>query len=88
MTIEQALMVTVPSVSAVVWLLTVVYGIRGDLREIQATLKAERRAVDERMTRLEAMIESLAGSVSDLTLDLARVGLRALKEQRNASESR
>jgi hypothetical protein len=72
-------------VTAVVWLLTVVYGIRGDLREIQATLKAERKAVDERMTRLEAMIERLAGSVSELTLDLAKVGLRALKEQRNGT---
>ena len=75
----------VPCVTAVVWLLTVVYGIRGDLREIQATLKAERKAVDERMTRLEAMIERLAGSVSELTLDLAKVGLRALKEQRNGT---
>lgn len=85
MTIEQALVVAVPCVTAVVWLLTVVYGIRGDLREIQATLKAERKAVDERMTRLEAMIERLAGSVSELTLDLAKVGLRALKEQRNGT---
>jgi len=85
LTIEQALVVAVPCVTAVVWLLTVVYGIRGDLREIQATLKAERKAVDERMTRLEAMIERLAGSVSELTLDLAKVGLRALKEQRNGT---
>ena len=44
MTVTEALVVVVPTVTAVVWLLSQVYGLRSDLREIQAILRAERKA--------------------------------------------
>lgn len=82
MTVTEALVVVVPTVTAVVWLLSQVYGLRSDLREIQAILRAERKANDERMARIETTVESLARSVHELTLDLAKHGLRELKEAR------
>ena len=82
MTVTEALVVVVPTVTAVVWLLSQVYGLRSDLREIQAILRAERKANDERMARIETTVESLAQSVHELTLDLARHGLQELKEAR------
>ena len=82
MTVTEALVVVVPTVTAVVWLLSQVYGLRSDLREIQAILRAERKANDERMARIETTVEALARSVHELTLDLAKHGLRELKEAR------
>jgi hypothetical protein len=81
-TVTEALVVVIPTVTAVVWLLSQVYGLRSDLREIQTILRADRRANDERMQRIEATVESLAASVQELTLDLARHGLRDLQERR------
>ena len=82
MTVTEALVVVIPTVTAVVWLLSQVYGLRSDLREIQTILRTDRKANDERMQRIEATVESLAASVQELTLDLARHGLRDLQERR------
>jgi len=81
-TVTEALVVVIPTVTAVVWLLSQVYGLRSDLREIQTILRTDRKANDERMQRIEATVESLAASVQELTLDLARHGLRDLQERR------
>jgi len=81
-TVTEALVVVIPTVTAVVWLLSQVYGLRSDLREIQTILRTDRKANDERMARIEATVESLAASVQELTLDLARHGLRDLQERR------
>ncbi len=82
MTVTEALVVVIPTVTAVVWLLSQVYGLRSDLREIQTILRTDRKANDERMARIESTVESLASSVHELTLDLARHGLRDLQERR------
>jgi len=65
--------VLIPSIGAVVWLLREVYGLRGDLRELQS----EARTQAARMSQLERSVERLANSVTELTLILARSGIEA-----------
>jgi len=67
--------VLIPSIGAVVWLLREVYGLRGDLRELQS----EARTQAARMSQLERSVERLANSVTELTLILARSGIEAEK---------
>ncbi len=67
--------VLIPSIGAVVWLLREVYGLRGDLRELQVTIRKEREAEAARLAQLERSLERLATSVSDLTILMARAGL-------------
>ena len=77
MSIEDVLkvvsVVLIPSIGAVVWLLREVYGLRGDLRELQS----EARTQAARMSQLERSVERLANSVTELTLILARSGIEA-----------
>ena len=79
MSIEDVLkivsVVLIPSILAVVWLLREVYGLRGDLRELQS----EARTQAARMSQLERSVERLANSVHELTLLLARSGIDAEK---------
>lgn len=79
MSIEDVLkvvsVVLIPSIGAVVWLLREVYGLRGDLRELQS----EARTQAARMSQLERSVERLANSVTELTLILARSGIEAEK---------
>jgi len=79
MSIEDVLkivsVVLIPSIGAVVWLLREVYGLRGDLRELQS----EARTQAARIGQLERSIERLANSVTELTLILARSGIEAEK---------
>jgi hypothetical protein len=67
--------VLIPSIGAVVWLLREVYGLRGDLRELQVTIRKEREAEAARLAQLERSVERLATSVSELTILIARAGL-------------
>ena len=79
MSIEDVLkvisVVLIPSILAVVWLLREVYGLRGDLRELQS----EARTQAARMSQLERSVERLANSVTELTLIIARSGIEAEK---------
>lgn len=75
MSIEDVLkivsVVLIPSIGAVVWLLSQVYGLRGDLKGLQSELDAQGEKLDE----LEKSVDKLAKSVTDLTILLARNGL-------------
>jgi hypothetical protein len=85
MTVEDVLkvvsVVLIPSIGAVVWLLSQVYGLRSDLREIQQILKSEREQTSNRMKALEVTVEKLAEALHDLTMDLARHGLNELRKK-------
>ena len=85
MTVEDILkvvsVVLIPSIGAVVWLLSQVYGLRADLREIQQILKSEREQTQSRMAALESSVEKLAEALHDLTMDLARHGLNELRKK-------
>ena len=85
MTVEDILkvvsVVLIPSIGAVVWLLSQVYGLRADLREIQQILKSEREQTKTRMAALESSVEKLAEALHDLTMDLARNGLNELRKK-------
>lgn len=67
--------VLIPSIAAVVWLLREVYGLRGDLKELQMEIKKERESAGQRLGQLERSIERLASSVTELTLIMARAGI-------------
>lgn len=75
MSIEDVLkivsVVLIPSIGAVVWLLSQVYGLRGDLKGLQSELDAQGEKLDE----LEKSVDKLAKSVTDLTILLARSGI-------------
>ena len=85
MSVEDVLkvvsVVLIPSIGAVVWLLSQVYGLRSDLREIQQILKSEREQTSNRMMALEVTVEKLAEALHDLTMDLARHGLNELRKK-------
>ncbi len=85
MSVEDVLklvsVVLIPSIGAVVWLLSQVYGLRADLREIQQILKSEREQTQTRMAALESSVEKLAEALHDLTMDLARHGLNELRKK-------
>lgn len=85
MSVEDVLkvvsVVLVPSIGAVVWLLSQVYGLRSDLREIQQILKSEREQNSNRMASIEASVARLAEALHDLTMDLARHGLNELRKK-------
>lgn len=85
MSVEDVLkivsVVLVPSIGAVVWLLSQVYGLRSDLREIQQILKSEREQTQTRMASLESTVSKLAEALHDLTMDLARHGLNELRKK-------
>lgn len=85
MSVEDVLkivsVVLIPSIGAVVWLLSQVYGLRSDLREIQQILKSEREQTASRMTALESSVGRLAEALHDLTMDLARHGLNELRKK-------
>lgn len=85
MSVEDVLklvsVVLIPSIGAVVWLLSQVYGLRSDLREIQQILKSEREQTQTRMKSLEVTVEKLAEALHDLTMDLARHGLNELRKK-------
>jgi hypothetical protein len=63
--------VLIPSIGAVVWLLSQVYGLRGDLKGLQSELDAQGHQLQE----LERSVDKLAKSVTDLTILLARSGI-------------
>jgi len=71
--------VLIPSIGAVVWLLSQVYGLRGDLKELQSETKQQAHKISQ----LERSVERLAASVTELTLILARNGLEAEERKRN-----
>jgi hypothetical protein len=75
MTIEDVLklvsVVLIPSIGAVVWILGIVYGLRGDLRKLEADNQAQARQMHE----LQQSVNRLTQAVNDLTLVLARNGL-------------
>lgn len=77
MSIEDVLkivsVVLIPSIGAVVWLLSQVYGLRGDLKALQSETKAQKDQIHE----LERSVERLARSVTELTIILARSGLES-----------
>jgi hypothetical protein len=79
--LKVASVVLIPSIGAVVWLLSQVYGLRSDLREIQQILKSEREQTSNRMKALEVTVEKLAEALHDLTMDLARHGLNELRKK-------
>jgi hypothetical protein len=84
-TVEDVLkivsVVLIPSIGAVVWLLSQVYGLRADLREIQQILRSEREQNATRMTNIETSVARLAEALHDLTMDLARHGLDELRKK-------
>jgi hypothetical protein len=77
--------VLIPSIGAVVWLLREVYGLRGDLKELQMEIKKERESNTARLAQLERSIERLASSVTELTLIMARAGIEDGAAQRRSS---
>ncbi len=85
MTVEDVLkvvsVVLIPSIGAVVWLLSQVYGLRSDLREIQQILKSEREQTQTRMAAIETSVGRLTEALHDLTMDLARHGLNELRKK-------
>lgn len=85
MTVEDVLkivsVILIPSIGAVVWLLSQVYGLRSDLREIYQILKSEREATQTRMSAIEVSVSRLTEAMQDLTMDLARHGLNELRKK-------
>lgn len=83
MSVEDVLkivtLVLIPSIGAVVWLLSQVYGLRADLRELQT----EARQNLEKISQLENTVHRLAKSVNELTIILARNGLDAGERKKN-----
>jgi hypothetical protein len=83
MSVEDVLkivtLVLIPSIGAVVWLLSQVYGLRGDLRELQT----EARQNLEKISQLESTVHRLAHSVNELTIILARNGLDSDERKKN-----
>ena len=77
--------VLIPSIGAVVWLLREVYGLRGDLKELQMEIKKERESNTARLAQLERSIERLASSVTELTLIMARAGIEDGAAQRRSN---
>ena len=77
--------VLIPSIGAVVWLLREVYGLRGDLKELQMEIKKERESNTARLAQLERSIERLASSVTELTLIMARAGIEDGAAQRRST---
>lgn len=77
--------VLIPSIGAVVWLLREVYGLRGDLKELQMEIKKERESNTQRLAHLERSIERLATSVTELTLIMARAGIEESGVPRRAN---
>ena len=77
--------VLIPSIGAVVWLLREVYGLRGDLKELQMEIKKERESNTARLAQLERSIERLATSVTELTLIMARAGIEDGAAQRRST---
>ncbi len=73
--------VLIPSIGAVVWLLSQVYGLRSDLRQIQTLLESEKVQNADRIRRVEENVEKIASALHDLTIDLARHGLQELKKK-------
>jgi Na+/phosphate symporter len=73
--------VLIPSIGAVVWLLSQVYGLRSDLRQIQTLLESEKVQNADRIRRVESNVERIAEALHDLTIDLARHGLQELKKK-------
>jgi len=73
--------VLIPSIGAVVWLLSQVYGLRSDLRQIQTLLESEKVQNADRIRRVEENVERIADALHDLTIDLARHGLQELKKK-------
>jgi len=65
--------VLIPSIGAVVWLLSQVYGLRSDLRQIQTLLETEKTQNADRIRRVEENVEKIANALHDLTIDLARL---------------
>jgi cell division protein FtsB len=63
--------VLIPSIGAVVWILGIVYGLRGDLRRLEGDTAAQARQLQE----LQASVNRLTQAVNDLTLVLARNGI-------------
>lgn len=85
MSVEDVLkivsIVLIPSIGAVVWLLSQVYGLRSDLRQIQTLLESEKVQNADRIRRVEENVERIADALHDLTIDLARHGLQELKKK-------
>ena len=83
MTVEDVLkvvsLILIPSIGAVVWLLSQVYGLRADLRELQA----EARQNVDKIQQLEVTVHRLAQSVNDLTIIIARNGLDSDERKMN-----
>jgi hypothetical protein len=77
--------VLIPSIGAVVWLLREVYGLRGDLKELQMEIKKEREGNTARLGQLERSVERLADSVTQLTLIMARAGIDGETPKRGAA---
>ena len=75
MTIEDVLkiisVVLIPSIGSVVWLLSQVYGLRGDLRALQS----ESEQSSKHIQQIEATVDRLARSLSELSLHIARHGI-------------
>lgn len=63
--------VLIPSIGAVVWILGIVYGLRGDLKRLEGDTAAQARQLHE----LQASVNRLTQAVNDLTLVLARNGI-------------
>lgn len=63
--------VLIPSIGAVVWILGIVYGLRGDLKRLEGDTAAQARQLQE----LQASVNRLTQAVNDLTLVLARNGI-------------
>ena len=78
MSVEELLkvvsLVFIPSTGAVVWLLSQVYGLRGDLREIQAILRHDQESMHRRTLKIEADLAELSATMRELTMDIARNG--------------
>lgn len=78
MSVEELLkvvsLVFIPSTGAVVWLLSQVYGLRGDLREIQAILRHDQESMHRRTLKIEADLAALTDTMRELTIDIARHG--------------
>lgn len=81
MSVEDVLklvsVILVPSIGAVVWLLGIVYGLRGDLRKIESDQGAQRLQLEQ----LQSSVNRLTTAVNDLTLILARNGLDRERER-------
>lgn len=66
--------VGIPVIGGIVALMTTLWGIKSDLRRIEATLIGRHDLHEEKITRLEKHYHEIRGEVLNLRIKMAKIG--------------